>query len=191
MAYFIAGILGFIGFVVYCWAWDSLGGATNSFWVVMCRVFAKNIKLALFLVGGFVLGFLSIAAILAEAGSGSETMTPYGRGPEFMQHRSFFGQIWHYIASSLAPIALLILVLSSKVWNFYLAHLAACNLALFGLYLVWLWVTVRDIVWDEYTDDDSAKWAFRSVAAIGTWAVVVLAAAWSVRWLFVGRWART
>jgi hypothetical protein len=155
----------------------------------MCRVLAKNIKLFLFLTCGFIIGFLSVGAILAEAGSYSTAMTPYGHGPEFEKHRTFLGHIWHWGASLLAPFALLICVLCASVWRFYLAHMMACNLALFSLYLVWLWLTVRDIVSEEYTHDDKRKSALRSVAAIGMWAVVVLTAVSGVRWLFWETWA--
>jgi hypothetical protein len=34
-----------MGFLIYCFMADSLSGGTNSFYVVMCRVIAKNIKL--------------------------------------------------------------------------------------------------------------------------------------------------
>jgi len=183
---FLAAI---IMFIAYCWAWDHVGGASNSFWVLMCRLFAKHVKLALFLTCGFVLGFLSVGAILAEAGSGSTTMIPYGRGPEFIEHRSFIGRVWHWGASLLAPFALLTCVFCSSAWRFYLAHMMVCNWILFGAYLLWLWFTVRSIVHDEFVDNDAD--VLRSVGVIGTWVVVVLAAAWGFRWLFAGIWARS
>jgi len=178
-------VIALIGFLVYCCIWDSCGGGTDSFWVVMCRLVWKHIKLALTFALGFVFAVVAIMGILGEAGAYSPSMAIYSKGPELEKYRSVSGRVWHGVASFLAPFALLICVLSSSARGFYLAHMTPCNLALFGLYLVWLWFTVRAIVREEYSADES-KWAFLSVAAIGTWAVVVVAAGWGVRRVLAG-----
>jgi len=186
MTVFLVSATAILVFIMYCWLKDSYGGSTNSFVAVMCHVVAKHVKLALKLGFGFILALFAIMSILGEAGAYSQSMTVYGKGPELEKHRSFSGKVWHEAASFLAPFALLICILSSWVQDFYGAHMTACNLALFGLYLVWLWFTVRAIVRHEYSGDDKAKWAFLSVAAMGTWAVVVVASGWGIRWVLAG-----
>lgn len=178
-----------IGFLVYCCIWDSHGGGTDSFWVVMCRLVWKHVRLALTLGLGFIFAVVAVMSILGEAGAYSKSMTIYGKGPELEKYRSFSGQVWHGVASLLAPFALLVCILSSSVRDFYLAHMTPCNLALFGLYLVWLWFTVRAIVRHEFPNDDKRTWALRSFGAIGTWAVVVSASTWSVHRLLASMWS--
>lgn len=188
--YPVAAVVGTVIFLIWCWAANDRHdrAPSRSLVVVARRLIWMHIKLALKLGFGFVLAFFAIMSILGEAGAYSKSMTVYGKGPELERYRSFSGRVWHEAASFLAPLALLICILSSWVEDFYLAHTTPCNLALFGLYLVWLWVAVRDIVRDEYTEDKT-RWAFRSVAAIGVWAVVVLASAWGVHRLFAGMWS--
>lgn len=151
----------------------------------MCRLLAKHVKLALKLGFGFILAFLAIMSILGEAGSDSQAMSIYAGGPKMAERRGIVGSLVHGLASLLGPFTLLFCMLFSSVWRFYLTHPTPFNLALFGLYLVWLWVAVRTILEDEYTDDDKSKWALRSVAVIGAWAAAVAAAKWGIHWLFV------
>ena len=56
----------------------------------------------------------------------------------------------------------------------------ACNVALLGLYFLWLWFTVWLIVKAGYPKDDRMKRVCRSLAAIGTCAVIILTVAWGI-----------
>jgi hypothetical protein len=166
-------------FLLYFWRKATC--RPKSFLDVVLSVIGWHIKLAITFVIGFVLAVIAIMSILGEAGAYSESMRAYGKGPELETFRSPEGRIWHQIATFLAPFALLICIFSSAVQNFYFEHTTASNLTLLCLYLLWLGFTVWSIVRKAYPDAEFRKCALWSLAAVGTWAVIVFVAGWGVR----------
>jgi hypothetical protein len=170
------------GFLIYCFMVDasSISGGTDSFYVVMCRVLAKNIKLVLKLAIGFILAYAAIMAIFA-ANAESAKGTPGAGGVESEKLARFGNRVTAPAQWMLDGfIGLLGLLAFAAVFFFqwfkdvYLQHVMIFNIGLFVLYLIWLWFTVRDIVQDEYSDKDKSETMRLSVAALGTWALIVI-----------------
>jgi hypothetical protein len=235
MIYLIVGILGFIA---YCFCVDSHWyGSNASFWSVMCRLFAKHIKLVFklafwFIVAGAVI-FGCLGAAAEGAGAGPK---PAGGGPESEKFfRTTNKATWPLRAmvdgftAILGALAMLVCIVclgnggpgtsffDRGVFGEYRQHPLIGNLILFALYLLWLWFTAVGVVDEEFgpsmIPEEDADWyrpapiewksggyVFKdwhgdrarngyTLAALGTWAVVVAAAAWGVHWLFAGMWS--
>jgi hypothetical protein len=91
MTVFLVSTAAFLGFVVYCFALDSqsLCGNSGNLWHVMCRLFAKHIKLVFKLAFWFIVAGALILGALATAAEGSSSIhvgggspRPTGGGPE-------------------------------------------------------------------------------------------------------------
>lgn len=175
MITFLVSATATLVFIIYCCSLDSVGGGSNKFHWVLFRLVARHVKLALLLAFGFLMAFITIMGILAEAGAYSESMTPYGGGPQLATHRGIVGKAWHTGASLLAPLALLVCILSSSVRDFYVTHMTACNWVLFDSYLVWLGFTIYALVSNELRSDSSRSTVIVwSAVTAGVWAALVL-----------------
>lgn len=176
--YFIA--IAILGVAIFCCIKDSVPGGSDSFFDVMCRVLAKHVKLALKLVFWFVAIYLLIMGIFSM--NSPQAAPVFGPGGE--QSEKFF----RFMNRATAPIQFLLdgviamlgfialgfVIGVQTIIQFFHGHTQACIIGLIAVYLIWLWLTIRGIVWFEYTDDDKTQWAFRSIAACGTWAIIVV-----------------
>lgn len=86
---FIGAVVAIIGFGIFCCSLDSVGGGSNKYSWVLCRLIARHIKLAFKLVFWFVVAGALIFGSLAVASEGSSNIhvgggspMPTGGGPE-------------------------------------------------------------------------------------------------------------
>lgn len=176
-------LIAVIGFLGYCMAKDHYHGGTDSFWSVMCRVIAKNVKLALKIVFVFVAGFFTIMAIFSvnAEGAGAHQSLNAG-GPESEKFFRFMNRATYPLQAALDGAMMMLGVLAFCVvfgaqWfvGFYYNHIVICYVILAAIYLVWLWFNTRDIVANEYTDYNESKDVVRSTAAMLVWLVLLAA----------------
>lgn len=179
--HFYFSLIALIGFLIYCWCTDSVGGGTESFYVVMCRATAKNLKLVLLLVGGIIAAFVLVTIALGAAAESATPVRPGYGGVEGEKFHRFMNRVtWPAQAAIdgflglLGVIAFCIALGVQWLSRLYFQNLWICNVALLLLYLLWLWYTVRSIVEDETPNFDKSRITVWSIVAFGTWIAVVV-----------------
>jgi hypothetical protein len=164
-------VIGIFGFIAYCFCADSdWNGRNASFWYVMCRLFAKHIKLVFKLAFWFIVAGAVIFGCLAAAAEGvGAAPMPTGGGPESEKFfRTMNKATWPLramvdgLTAFLGALAMLVCIVclgnggpgtsffDRGILGEYQQHRLIGNLILFALYLLWLWFTIVALVDDEF-----------------------------------------
>ena len=141
-------------FGVYCFRTDSVGGGSNRFSNIFCRLVAHHVKLIFWLVIGEVLVWVSALSFLSRVGKSADKNVGGGFQTEqlsrFFNTITFPAQLLVYGVLNLLGIAALgILCGQEWITNNYDQHPGVYIAVAIVLYLVWLGYTVRNLVLDE------------------------------------------
>ena len=149
-------LLASIIFGIYCFVTDNvIGGGSNRFSYIFCRLVARHVKLAFWLVVGEIVLWVTAMSFLSRLGNKSK---PKGGGPQseklagFLNTVTFPVQCLVYgVLNILGIIALGILCGQEWISDNYNQHPVAYIVAAAILYLLWLGYTIRDLVKSEIT----------------------------------------
>jgi len=148
-------LLSSIIFVIFCFVTDYVGGGSNKFSYILCRLVARHIKLAFWLVVGEILVWLTALSFLSRLGNKSKQK---GGGPQseklagFLNAVTFPVQCLVYgVLNLLGLVAVAILFGQEQILDSYHLHPVPYTVAAAILYLLWLGYTIRDLVKSEIT----------------------------------------
>jgi hypothetical protein len=209
MVTILAVLTAALGFTAWCFFVDLPEyGYSQNFCRVMCRMYARNVKLALKVVAGLFL-YLFVLCLCFKGSKPRPNVNPNGGGPESEQFFRFANTVtapFQWLVEGLVFIArvfgLAFLIVNLFLINWFANWIATnpesqtnfawktdhCMLlavAIAGLYLWWLWSTARRIIRDEYMRGEysigrggSAAYALAVCIAWFAFVVVTCALGW-------------
>jgi hypothetical protein len=145
---------------------DSATAGTNNFFLVMCRVIARHIKLFFRVVLGVGITFVAIMScfeIGALVSHKAVTKVVEVADPETERFSHFMNEatwavqmVLDGFTTILGILAACTLLFFEKFCHWYLAHARVCSLALLAFYLIWLVYNMWKITDEIYDHRDTA-----------------------------------
>ncbi len=185
-----------VGFTLWCYFVDSdhwdVKTDTNSFFVVFCRIYAKNVKLALKIVFFAMLAVVIVQTAWEHVQKKAQPKAD-GGGPEVERFFRFLNLVtapaqWlvDFLMAVLVVIAACVVLISRGAYLVAMAHPVAVAATAICLYGAWLTFTSYRVVQEEYTKklDDAAALQLRAGAALGARVALVASCSVAAPWLY-------